>query len=349
MSEAPGWDAIDNALEAIYPKQEPIHYGTVIKWALGGSDPLDGVSIYKNQSSGWHWHYVSYGLTELYRKESDDPDTSGFGFELTFRLACRAQDKKPPIWPINFMQNLARYVFETRREFQSGHHIDCNGPIALEEKTDIRAVLFTLDPQLGEVNTPNGHVQFLQIVGITADELDASQEWDTNSLLEVLAQDNRLLITDLRRKSLLKDPKKEKIIQDRTEKEGSTCGVLSNDSSKWRVRESKEGQRLELTLGAIMIPRLARLLRGRILLDREFWLQSPHGVAVFKPARRASWKVKADDELTLSITPELARQMQEVIEPRRGEYEWPALARFTLKVVPTNITDQEGNVIKVVG
>lgn len=30
---------------------------------------------------------MSYGLTELYSKETSDPDVSGFGFELTFRLA----------------------------------------------------------------------------------------------------------------------------------------------------------------------------------------------------------------------------------------------------------------------
>jgi hypothetical protein len=68
MSEAPGWDAIDQALNAVYGKQEPLHYGTVVKWAMGGPDPLDGVSIYKNRSPRWHWHYVSYGLTELYKK-----------------------------------------------------------------------------------------------------------------------------------------------------------------------------------------------------------------------------------------------------------------------------------------
>ena len=34
MSEAPGWDAIDAACERVYGKQEPLHYGTIIKYAL---------------------------------------------------------------------------------------------------------------------------------------------------------------------------------------------------------------------------------------------------------------------------------------------------------------------------
>ena len=44
---AMGWDAITAEFERIYPDQtNPKHYGTLIKWALGGKDPLDGISIY---------------------------------------------------------------------------------------------------------------------------------------------------------------------------------------------------------------------------------------------------------------------------------------------------------------
>jgi hypothetical protein len=247
------------------------------------------------------------------------------------------------------MQNLARYVFETGRVFATGHHIDCNGPIALDETTDLTAILFTTDPKLGDMDTAHGHMQFLQIVGITADELDATQEWDTHGLTDVLAADNPLLVTDLQRLSLLQDPDKRKVIQERTEKEGSACGSLSNDSSKWRVCKDGQGSRLEVSLGAAMVARLARLLRGRILHGREFRLVSEHGTVIIKPAKRAVWKVKADDELVLDITPELARQVQADLAPRRGTYAWPGLANFTLKVVPTKIKDQDGNVIEVVG
>ena len=57
MSDEPstaGWDAIDRALERIYGKQEPVHYGTVLPYNLGGPDPLDGVSIYKNAEGAPH-------------------------------------------------------------------------------------------------------------------------------------------------------------------------------------------------------------------------------------------------------------------------------------------------------
>src|SRR5579883_1394770 len=58
--EALGWDAIDNALSPVYGKQEPLHYGTLIKFALGGPDPIDGVSVYRSDNGLPHWHYVSY-------------------------------------------------------------------------------------------------------------------------------------------------------------------------------------------------------------------------------------------------------------------------------------------------
>ena len=55
-----------------------------------------------------HWHYVTYGFSELYAKESSDAATSGYGFELTFRLAAEAAenaDSTPPVWPMNLLQN----------------------------------------------------------------------------------------------------------------------------------------------------------------------------------------------------------------------------------------------------
>ena len=64
--DAVGWDAIDEALLKVYPEQEPRHYGTILKYMLGGEDPLDGISIYDNHKQIFHRHIVSYGMSELY-------------------------------------------------------------------------------------------------------------------------------------------------------------------------------------------------------------------------------------------------------------------------------------------
>src|SRR5438105_6801810 len=100
--DASGWDAIDAALRTIYGDREPYHVGTVVPYALGGPDPIHGISAYKNVDPRPHWHFVTYGFSELWAKESSEPDVSGFGFELTFRPACHAKEEKPPTWALHF-------------------------------------------------------------------------------------------------------------------------------------------------------------------------------------------------------------------------------------------------------
>ena len=130
--DAPGWAAIDAALRKVYGEQEPQHWGTVIPMMLGGQDPLDGISVYDAED---HWHYVTYGFSELFDKETDDKAWSGYGFELTFRL--RKTDPEPPKWCASLLQNLARYVFRTHNGFAPGHKMGLNSPIALDHDTAI--------------------------------------------------------------------------------------------------------------------------------------------------------------------------------------------------------------------
>jgi hypothetical protein len=204
MDEAPGWTAIDDALSRIYGDTTPQHWGTLLSWALGGSDPLDGVSAFPRDEPLPHWHYVTYGLSELYEKESDVADESGWGFEFTFRLARAAHETEAPVWPTNLLQNLARYVFGSGNRFGEGHHIDANGPIAVgRADSQVRALAFTGDPELGTIATPHGRVEFLQVVGLTPEEHEAAATaGDAAGVLGILATRLPLLITDIDRASL---------------------------------------------------------------------------------------------------------------------------------------------------
>ncbi|MET8873031.1 suppressor of fused domain protein [Nocardia sp. NPDC004604] len=208
MSESPGWSAIDAALAQLYHDIEPSHWGTQLPWSLGGPDPLDGISAYPRTEPVPHWHYVSYGMTELHEKEWDNPDESGWGFEFTFRLVRQPHDRQPPVWPADFLQNLARYVFQSGNGFAPGHTIKANGPIAAERAdSDIHAVAFTVDPELGVIDTPHGRVQFLQIVGLTMPEYRAAQGGHTLAVLDELASQLPLLVTDIDRGPLIEEPK----------------------------------------------------------------------------------------------------------------------------------------------
>ena len=208
--EAVGWNAIDAALEVLYPNQEPRHYGTIVKYMIGGEDPLDGVSIYDCEEQQFHRHLISYGMSELYfDPESAQADFSKWGFEFTCRIAPVADDKNQnganhePIWVINVMNNLARYVFDSGKWFEPYHFIPANGPVRLDTDTAIVGIAFAPDPKLPEMDTPNGKVQFLQMVGLTQAELDwlwqEPKTYRCQELIDKMREDNPLLIMDLTR------------------------------------------------------------------------------------------------------------------------------------------------------
>ncbi|SUD48175.1 Suppressor of fused protein (SUFU) [Nocardia otitidiscaviarum] len=204
MESATGWDAIDGALRRLYGEATPYHLGTKQPWALGGPDPLDGISIFGRTDPIAHWHYVGYGMSELYEKESADPHTSGWGFEFTMRVVRSTAESQPPLWPAQLLQTLGRYVFQSENRFEPGHTMKAGGPLA-GDRTDsaIRAMAFTVDPELGEIGTPHGSLRFLQVVGLTLDEYQAALGGNAPALLARLAADLPLYVTDADRPSLI--------------------------------------------------------------------------------------------------------------------------------------------------
>ncbi|MDA8369145.1 MAG: suppressor of fused domain protein [Nocardiopsaceae bacterium] len=205
---APGWGAIDAALLRIYPQTEPLHMGTEHPWRLGGPHPLDGISFYPRTDPVPHWHVVGYGMTELYDKETDNSEESGWGFEFTFRAVRRGGDEEPPMWAAVLLQKLGRYVFDSGNRFEPGHTMKVGGPIdGSDNGSVIRALAFAEDPELGQIATPHGRVRFLQVIGLSLDEYEAALGGRAHVLLRVLGSRIPLGTTDMRRRSLLEDPK----------------------------------------------------------------------------------------------------------------------------------------------
>ncbi|KGE12517.1 suppressor of fused domain protein [Sphingobacterium deserti] len=208
VDDSPGWQAIDNQLYKVYGDTEPRHYPPLcgLHYVAGGTDPIDGASVYDNSHQNFHRHIISYGMSELYYDESKaGGEFSKWGFEFTFRLTPFSDDQEEdPIWAIQVMNNLARYVFTSGKWFEENHFIPANGPIRLNTKTEITGFVIALDPELGKIETAHGEVSFLQLVGITDAEVNRlMQSPNTNAIKEFitdLQKDNPLLITDLDRK-----------------------------------------------------------------------------------------------------------------------------------------------------
>jgi hypothetical protein len=344
--QASGWQAIDEALRPLYGEQEPLHWGTLVKYMMGGPDPLDGISAYPREEPAPHWHLVSYGLSELYAQESPNAELSGFGFELTMRLARKAGEEQPPNWVLNFLQNLARYVFDSGNLFSAGHHMHLNGPIALDSETEIQAIAFVADPELPAIDTPHGRLEFLQIVGLTDGEYYSTLRWNTGRVLEVLAEHLPLLLTDIARPSLLETKEVQAQINAGVRAEGSSTGALYTNQASWSRRWSLAGRRTTLVLDVHTAFRVALVLPARIGVGESLLLSSSDTKVFFESAETPEQHTDPDENLHLGLTGEAARALSQDLMRGVGTYAVPQLSKTAIEVVPTVIRDQEGNVVQ---
>ncbi len=198
-----GWDAITNECERVYPNQKnPKHYGTLINWKLGGNDPLEGISIY---DGGDYWHFVTYGLSELYEKETENNDISGYGMEFTFKLKKdNYKNEEAEIKCIcGILQSIARITFTKGEVFNAYEYLYTGQTqgIDTEMKSNITGFITISDNKLNPINTSNGKVDFVEFIGATDSELIAlkNKELDVKSLYEKIGSD----ITNYNRESVI--------------------------------------------------------------------------------------------------------------------------------------------------
>ncbi|KAL2739870.1 suppressor of fused [Vespula maculifrons] len=264
-ARALGLDALHGLCKEIYPDQaNPLTVTAVVKYWLGGPDPLDYISMYENPGCPElgvppHWHYVSLGLSDLHgdgrlHPKSGPGRPSGFGFELTFRLVRERGETTPPTWPANVMQQLAKYVFNSGNMLLPGDHVSWHAPLD-NSSGRITQILMGRDPQLpASVSTPHGEVSFVQIVGVTSEELQAAQHWNGLGVVNLLKTTRGCgpwLLTDMKRMHSVmeEDPSVAEKIQCGIEREGSNLSGVSakcwwvqvtGDKSTEKYREIKE-------------------------------------------------------------------------------------------------------------
>ena len=176
--KAYGWDAITKECERIYSNQkDPKHYGTLINWKLGGNDPLEGISIY---DGGDYWHFVSYGLSEIYEKESENKAISGYGMEFTLKLKKdKYEDEEAEIKGIcGIFQMIARITFQNGEVFSPFEYLYTGQKEGIDTKmqSNITGFITILDTNAGSIDTPNGKVDFVEFIGVTDEELIALKD-----------------------------------------------------------------------------------------------------------------------------------------------------------------------------
>ncbi len=202
--------ALQKPVQRVYPGQEPAVYGVKLPWSEGGPDPLDLVSVYWNARTS-HWHYVSYGLSELTEKVNGNTNVSGWGLELTFRLAAprdpagarrgrcgavSAEALAAPRWPITMLNSLAYNLLASRKRYVDGSFLRTLTPVDPDKR--FTAFAFATDPELGHAQTPHGRVTWLQCMCISEEQVEAMRHEPADAPSAVILgirRQNPLMVT----------------------------------------------------------------------------------------------------------------------------------------------------------
>lgn len=290
-----------------------------------GGRPLAAVTTHRLENPP-HWHVVTYGLSEMEYKETDDPQVSGWGFELSLRVA----GDEEPMWAVDLLNSLAGYVWTSAHPFAPGHHVDLGGAMRLGAETRITAAAAVTDPVLGSMVGPFGALEFVQLVGLTADELEACRSWSTEGMIELLRRRDPLLVTDLARRSILEDPEAAAEIASRRGADGSSLTELRVGTLDLRARLG----RVRAVMGAGAATALGPALRRELIGEgARFSVVGDRGRLHFVVQPQPSWTLRGS-ELTVGVPLGEVAALSELFSGRTGWGRRPAWPRLRFHVVP---------------
>jgi len=327
-SDGPGAAAIDRRVDRIDGGPELHRYRPRAPHRFRGNGPLRAVTSHRLADPD-HFHLVTYGLTELTEKQSDDLGRSGWGFELSLRVAAGppTTPDDDPSWAVDLLTNLAAYVWTSGHGFAAGDHVDLRGPIRIGAETDLTAAVLVVDPALGRMRGPFGRLSFLQLVALTADELEVCRTVGTDALTGVLAERDPLLITRLDRGSVLADPA---VAARLRLKEGSPLTELG--VATLSVRRGPTGTVVQLGAGASAALGSA-LPRALSNPGATFALVGDDTSVVFSVADQARWQL-GPGRLVLDVPPGEVEGLAGLFDGRTGWGHRPAWRGLRWHVVP---------------
>ena len=121
-----------------------------------------------------YYHFITFGLSDL-DVSSEKKDWSKYGFELTFKLEKSEKINEEELKSFcGILQQLAKYVYESGKLFKPYEYIytgQTDG-IDMNHISSIVAFVTIEDTMLGTIDTINGKLQFVELIGITLDEIN---------------------------------------------------------------------------------------------------------------------------------------------------------------------------------
>ena len=199
---------------------------------------------------------------------------------------------------------------------------------------------------MGEIETPNGKLRFLQVVGITLDELRQIKKWNAEGFLEVLVRQIPLLITDLGRTSVLSSEAMRQEVDERSGREGSSTSILYVGEAHF-ARQKRN--KVRVVFGATGVMELKDVLPARLQFAQPLTVASSKGYVVFNPGAEVGWRKPEKGALEVTLPPESAARLADLLQPRAGDYVLPGFPDLVFEVRKSEIKDQDGNVVEVIG
>ncbi len=196
------------------------------------------------------------------------------------------------------------------------------------------ALLFAEDPEIEPLQTENGTVEFVQVIGLHAEELTALKAWHSGPFIEVLRERSPLLLTDPARRSLLEDPEAAKKIQEGIERDGSSNVRSMGDVVAFTLHSGNRKALLSLgpVSANVLRESLDRLVRrGKPSLCTRPG-EDPVSV-VFVASESPNWSADKQGAFVVRLTPPVVDALEQRLVPG-ATFELPELPGLTFQAHP---------------
>ena len=322
-----GWRALVDHLET--------QLGSADFLRIGEGDPRrpDAIYGYRRTEDKAHWLLVAVGLSELEEKRSNIPDQSGWGYAVAVRFASDNPD--PPAEAIEILNAVFGYVAIYCFPLAPNHTLDLNGLI--ESNADGFGYLaLRRDPLLGEVVTPNGTVDMLQVVVTTEAEQQAMCDWNNEGVLKLLEEKaGSHLVADPHRGCLCSNPETMRFIDERVTEEGSSGQHLFvYEAVSLRI----DGDRYTLEIDQESVATLLRRIRGRLPFGRQLQVYADLHEISIAPSEESSLAV-CSDSVTLHLDPAAIADLIDGLQNDKTEFCISGLEKLYVKIVCSSARD----------
>ena len=337
MYDQDGERAIEQALLAAHPDARPVRFAI----PNPGKHELAGGIAVRVETPVPHWLVVSLGFTELHEKVEEDPDVSGWGFELTCRLPARSEELDFG-WIVSWMQDIADHIASQVTVLEPYQHMTMWKATSEDE---IAAVVFVDDVDLPPTESKFGSFTFLQMVGLTSGEYEALHSWDAAALCELIRARDPLFLMDAQRKSYLRDPSFARAVEVGRERDGSSTDLLHGLAILWFDQGGEIHVHLDgASARAVQSSVKARLSHGKPMTfyggarktvrpDGSLALHSQVNIALY-PEVGPSEITEVDGRkiAVIRLDDRAVRELGELLSDEPGTYVLPSLPRVRFVV-----------------